>query len=239
QAAFCSNGDGGFGVVQGSKKMAHPVVCGPRLDSQRTLSYGWYEFHRVHIHRNPVLPAHTLETGRSKYDCVESSLIKFSEARIQIPAKIADCKIGAHGPYLRPPAEAAGADDRSMTQIVDCLAFSDNQGVARVVALRNGDYLETGGQNRGNVFHAVDRHVSRPVRQGVLYFLDEKPLAANLCQRNVGNFVTCCLYDYNFKPDFRPELLQGRFYDPALLKSQHTAAGRNPDQFLCQKCFLF
>ena len=56
-----------------------------------------------------------LRPAAAKHDCVESSLIELSEARIQVPAKIADCKIGAHGPYLRPPAEAAGADDRSMT----------------------------------------------------------------------------------------------------------------------------
>ena len=87
------------------------MVCGPRFDSQRALPYGRYEFHRVHIHRNPVLPAHPLETGRSQDDCVELSFIELSEARFQVPAKIADFKIGAHGPYLRAAAKAAGADD--------------------------------------------------------------------------------------------------------------------------------
>ncbi len=59
------------GWSRGARRRRIRVVFGPRLDCQRALSYGRNEFHRVHIHRDPVLPAHALETGRSQNYCVE------------------------------------------------------------------------------------------------------------------------------------------------------------------------
>ena len=99
------------------------MVFGPCFDSQRALPYGRYEFHRVHVHRNPVLPAHSLKPGSGQDDCVELSFIELSEARFNVSAKIANFEIGAHGPYLGATAKAAGADERSMTKIGDRFAL--------------------------------------------------------------------------------------------------------------------
>ena len=93
---------------------------------------------------------------------------------------------------------SAGAHGGSGGQGVKRGVTGGKEEIRRVFALRHRAEGQAVGQAHGHVLHAVHGHIGRAGEQGVLDFLDEKPLPADFGEGDVKNDVPSGLDDLQF-----------------------------------------
>jgi hypothetical protein len=100
-----------------------------------------------------------------------------------------------------------------------------NEGVPAILPLRHRAQGAAGGHLRGHVLEAVHRQVNLPGQQGLLDLLDEQPLAPDLGQGHILEFVPGGLDDHQFGGQPGVEGLEAGLHPAGLGQGQGTAPG--------------
>src|SRR6267378_3900849 len=95
-------------------------------------------------------------------------------------------------PKLDLAAKTAGADRGPGSQFLQLRTIGD-EGVARVLPLRNGSKFDTGGKLKRDILHAVNSEIDAAIQERFVDFFREESLAADLCQGDVEDLVAGCL----------------------------------------------
>src|SRR5215831_7306594 len=104
-------------------------------------------------------------------------------------------------------SEAARADFRGSGQILKLWAVGDER-VAGIFAFRDRTEVESFGKLKWDIFKAMDCNVDAAVEQRFIDFLGEEPLAANIRQRHIENFIASSFNGNELDAQARPMLFQ-------------------------------
>jgi hypothetical protein len=127
--------------------------------------------------------------------------------------------------------EAAGAHIRTFGQVFKSDLIARQQCVPGVFALGDSSQVETVRKESGHIFHAMDGDVDLIRQHRLLDFLNEEPLAADLCQRDIKDLVSRCLYFGERCSHAGIFFFDLRFHPFCLPERQRAASGADPNFF--------
>ena len=104
------------------------------------------------------------------------------QTRGHVTAQVHHLQVGAGGQQLGGPARRAGAHAGSLRQVGQGQAVAGAQGVARVLARRHADDLQTLDRLRGQVLEGVDHQVHLAIQERVAQPGREDPHPTELSQ---------------------------------------------------------
>ena len=127
--------------------------------------------------------------GNRQQNGVEIPLGGAAQPGVDIAPQHLDLQVGAQGQGLGLTAQAGGAQPGAEGQGVETVEVAADEGVARVLAFRDGGDAQALGLFGRHVLHRMDGDVDPAVQQGFLDLLGEQGLAAQLHQAAVLDAV--------------------------------------------------
>src|SRR5205085_12319500 len=110
-------------------------------------------------------------------------------------------------PQLHLAAEAAGSNGRAIAKVLELWSIR-KESITRIFALRNRAEIDTIGKLKWHILETVHRKIDASIEKGFVNFFGEEPLAADLRQRHIQNFIPCRLDRHELDRQIRPALLQ-------------------------------
>ena len=187
--ALGRDGEPGGHVRQWGQCGHQVLAVAAHLDTQSALSGGGQHLGAVEFGANALLQAQALEAGGRQNDGVVLAFVEFAQAGVEIAAQRLDLQVGAQRLQQHLAAQAGGADDSALRQVLQAGVARRDKGVARVFALHHAGEKHALGQHHGHVLERVHGNVGAAVGQRGFEFLDEQALAAHLAQRAVQDLV--------------------------------------------------
>ena len=123
------------------------------------------------------------------------------------------------------PAKTAGADASAGFEIFEAKPLAGDQNIKRILPLRNRADTEACRDIPGHILHAVNSDINVIVQKRFLDFFDKEPLAADLGQRHIQNFISLGFDDLNLNRQMRMLRFNGLFDPVCLPEGQLAAAG--------------
>ena len=130
-----------------------------------------------------------LEAGGGEQDGVVLAFLKLAQASVDVAAQGVDIQVRIDRAQLRLAAQTGSADAGAGRKIAQTRVLARNESVPRVLPLRDGDQLETGGQVHGHILDRVHGEVGAAFRHGRFQLLHEQTLATDARERRIENLV--------------------------------------------------
>src|SRR3990172_7022522 len=173
QSALCFYLEGGLVMVEVGEILQDLRVIGASLQTERPLADCGQ--HLVGGNRGKDVLGHTQsdEPGAGENHRVPARLAELAKPGGDVASQFDDPEIGTSRQDLRTPPQAYRRQGTVARQGLKRTSLASDEHVARIESLGDRRQDQAGRQLGGEVFHAVDGEVHRPVQESALDLLDK------------------------------------------------------------------
>ena len=212
-------------MIQTGDRCSRQCVIASNLDAQGSLTSRRQQKVFRQVLGDPVFEAKPVDACSSQDNAIQIVFIQFFQAGVQVPAKRNDIQIRSVMEKLGGPAKTAGADAGTGFQVFEAEPLAGDQNIKRIFPLRNRAYTEAWRYIPRHILHAVNGDINATVQKRFFDFLNKQPLAADLGQGHIQNFISLGFDDLNLNGQMRMLCFNGLFDPVCLPEGQHAAAG--------------
>ena len=201
------------------------VISYTQFNTQGSLANSREHLFRIKKGSDPLRKSQPVQSGPGKDNGIIFTFIKFTQPGIQIAAQVFDVQIRTKAGQLCLTPQAGSPNDRSPGQVVHTCIVKRDKGILGNFPCRHYGHMKSGGQIGGHVLHGVDGKIDPLIQQGIFDFLDKQPLAADLGQGYIQDFITLGGYLDQFHPGVGILLFNPVFHPGRLGNSQQAGPG--------------
>lgn len=182
-------------MIEGSDEWNDAGIIGARLHRDCALADGRREILERNDRGSLVLVAETLQAGQRQQRCMNVAGFQLAQPCLNIAAESDDLQVRPGAAHQRLTAQRGRADDGAVRQVGDRSGDAAQENVAHVLAFQEGGEDQAVGEHGRHVLGGMHGDVGAAVKQRLLDFLGEQPLAAGLGQGPVLDAVAAGLQD--------------------------------------------
>ncbi len=233
QRSFAGHGVEGRAVIDGEKQVVDPGIADPAFYADCPLRRRRGKGFHIEEFRDHGLLAQPLQSGNGQKRGIHLTFRQFAQAGFHRTTIGDDLKIGPKAADQRLPAQRCRAHHRPVRQIDELCSFASDKGIAHILPWQIGCDMQTVGQGGGHVLGGMNGKIQLAGGELLLKLQREQALAADVCQRPVGDAVARGGQHHDFEHLLRQAMC---FHQPSagfmgLRQRKRAASGADAERF--------